>query len=372
METRARYTLVGVFVLVCLVSGFAFVYWIANTGGMATRAVYAVRFDEPISGVTPGASVLFNGVRVGAVSAINLDPRHPKRVSLLLSINPSTPVRADTEVSLNFQGLTGAPAVLLKGSSPDAPPLTSQNGEPPLLVAAAGAGESLTEQARVTLKRVDDVVAQNAKPLNTAITGMASFAELLGHNSARLEGLLGGLENLAGTGKKDTILTYDLNAADNFPGLQGTISSQLAIGDVNASLVFDTQKIQRRTADGAYAALSGVQWADTLPKLVQAKLVQSFENAHQLGSVSRSIEQLTPEYRLDVSIRAFQLGAEGKANVELAARIINEKSGNVKAAKIFSAAFDEQSNNIADRVLALSAAFAEVERELVLWTVNEV
>ena len=98
--------------------------------------------------------------------------------------------------------------------------------------------------------------------------------------------------------EKDTILTYDLNAADNFPGLQGTISSQLAIGDVNASLVFDTQKIQRRTADGAYAALSGVQWADTLPKLVQAKLVQSFENAHQLGSVSRSIEQLTPEYRL--------------------------------------------------------------------------
>ena len=72
METRAPFALIGAFVLVAMLAIFGFVYWIANTGGIGARTVYAVRFNEPIGGVTPGASVLFNGVRVGAVSAIKL------------------------------------------------------------------------------------------------------------------------------------------------------------------------------------------------------------------------------------------------------------------------------------------------------------
>src|SRR4051812_11120694 len=268
MENRARYALVGAFVLACLLAGFGFVYWIANTGGIGTRAVYAVRFSEPIDGITPGASVLFNGLRVGAVTSIKLDPNEPKQVTALLSVEPSTPVRADTTVSLSFQGFTGAPAISLKGGSADAPRLTSNNGQPSLLLAAPGSGESFSESARTTVKHIDDVIEQNAKPLNTAITGIASFADVLGRNSQRVEGLIGGLETLTGAGKKEGPPTYDLSAASDFSGLSQTIPTQLVVPDVNALLVFDTQKIQTRTAGGTYAALADAQWADTLPKLV--------------------------------------------------------------------------------------------------------
>ena len=77
MENRARYGLIGAFVLVCILAGFGFVYWIANTGGIGARSVYTIRFEQPVSGLLPGANVLFNGVRVGAVSAIALDPAEP-------------------------------------------------------------------------------------------------------------------------------------------------------------------------------------------------------------------------------------------------------------------------------------------------------
>ncbi len=370
MENRARYALIGAFVLACLLAGFGFVYWIANTGGIGARTVYAVRFNEPIGGVTPGASVLFNGVRVGAVSAIKLDPNEPKQVTALISVQPSTPVRADTTVSLAFQGFTGAPAILLKGGSADAPPLTAQNGQPPLLIAAPGAGESFSDSARTAVKHIDEVIEQNAKPLNTAITGIASFADVLGRNSQRVEGLIGGLENLAGAGKKEGPPTYDLTAANDFTGITQSIPAQLVVGDVNALLVFDSQRIQTRTPAGTYAALADAQWADTLPKLVQAKLVQSFENARQVGSVSRPLDQLTPEYRLEISIRTFEAGPQNAAQVELAARLLSDK-GAVKAAKIFAASAPEKGAEAPDVVAALDQAFRQVADAIVRWTVAE-
>jgi len=371
MEYRARYSLIGAFVFACILGGFAFVYWIANTGGLGARTVYAVQFSEPVPGLVPGAGVLFNGVRVGNVSSVKLDPNDPRRLTVLLSVDPSTPVRADTVAEASFQGLTGTAAIGLKGGSPQAPRLVAQNGQPPLIVAAPGAGASLTDSARATLNRLDAVIDDNAKPLNTAVTGIAAFADMLGRNSKRVEDMLGGLEGMLGGGKKETPPTYDLAAPADFPGLERSIGTQVVIGDVNAVLAFDTQKILTRGAEGTYAPLPDAQWADTLPKLVQAKLVQSFENAHQLQSVSRPIDQLTPEYRLEVSIRAFQLGADGKANVELAARLVSDK-GAVKAAKIFTATVEAKGDQPAEAVAALNRAFAQVAADMVRWTVAEV
>lgn len=371
MENRARYSLIGGFVLICILAGFAFVYWIANTGGLGARALYAVQFNEPVPGLAPGASVTFNGVRVGNVSAVAFDPNNPRRLTATLSVEPATPVRADTVAEASFQGLTGTASIALKGGSPQAPRLTAKNGEPPLIVAAPGSGASLTDSARATLNRLDDVIDANAKPLNAAIAGLSAFADMLGRNSKRFEAMLGGLENLLGAGKKETPPTYDLAAPSDFPGLDGTIPAQIVVGDVNAVLAFDTQKILSRGAAGTYAPIADAQWADNLPKLVQAKLVQSFENAHQLQAVSRPIDQLTPEYRLEVSIRAFQIGADGKAEVELAARLVSDK-GAVKAAKIFAARQEAKSAQAADAVAALDRAFAQVAADMVRWTVAQV
>jgi phospholipid/cholesterol/gamma-HCH transport system substrate-binding protein len=374
MENRARYTLIGAFTLACLLAGFAFVYWIENVGGFGERTVYDVRFEQPVSGLTEGANVLFNGVRAGSVARLDFDPSDPKRVTAVISLDPGTPVRADTQVDISYLGLTGAAAIALKGGSAQAPPLKSENGRRPVLVAGPDVGRTLTESAQGTLRRIDDILKENEKPLNTAIAGIATFADMLGRNSKRVEGLLGGLESLTGTGApKKGPTVYDLAAATSFPNLEKTIKAQLVVSDPSALLLFDSQKILVRNGAGTYSNIADAQWADNLTKLLQARIVQSFENAHQLGAVSRPIDQLNAQYRLELAIRGFQIASQPSPNavVDLSARLLNDK-GAVTDARIFTANIPAKSMQAADAVAALNQAFLKVEGDLVAWTVGAI
>jgi phospholipid/cholesterol/gamma-HCH transport system substrate-binding protein len=374
METRARYVLIGSFALACLLAGFGFVYWIKTLGGFGQRAVYDIRFEQPVSGLTAGAGVLFNGIRAGTVTRIDLNPNNPKQVTAAISVDPQTPIRADTQVDITYLGFTGAPAIALKGGSAQAPRLTSENGHPAVLIAAPDAGRSLTESAQETLRRVDDILKQNAEPLHTAITGIATFADMLGRNSQRVEGLIGGLENLAGTGApKQGPAIYDLAAATAFPQIAKTIKGHLVVPDPSAIILFDTQKILIRSGAGTYSNVNAAQWADNLPKLFQARIVQSFENAHQLSAVSRPLEQLTAEYRLELAIRSFQITLEPSPNavVDVTARLVNDK-GVVAGARMFTASIPAKSTDAPDAVAALNQAFSQVAGEIVVWTVGAI
>src|SRR5665647_337152 len=138
METRANYLLIGVFTLAVVVGVFGFVYWFQNIGGTGERAFYRVQFDGSVSGLRTGASVLFNGIRVGEVTGLTLDPKRPKQVVARISVDKMVAIRPDTEIGLEFQGLTGISALSLKGGDPDKAPLTGASNtkdDGPLLVA---------------------------------------------------------------------------------------------------------------------------------------------------------------------------------------------------------------------------------------------
>ena len=371
MEIRARYVLIGAFVLAFALGMFGFVYWIENTGGLGQRATYQVRFEQPVAGLTVGSSVLFNGIRVGTITVLSLDPQNPKILTASISVDPTTPIRSDTKIDVSYQGLTGAPAISLQGGAANAPPLAAQNRHPPVLIAPPGVGQNLTEAARGTLHNIDTILADNSKDLHTAISGFSTFADMLGRNSKRLEGVLGGLEKLTGGGEKKPVAVFDLAAANDFPGLAKTLAQHLVVPDPTAILTFDTQRILIRSADGTYSHLEDAQWADTTPKLMQAKVLQSFENAHQLAMVSRPLEQIEGAYRLELGIRSFNLtpSPAPTAAVEFSARILDSK-GKVVAARLFDASTPAKSLQPADAVAALDAAFSKAAQALVIWTVG--
>jgi phospholipid/cholesterol/gamma-HCH transport system substrate-binding protein len=373
MEIRARYVLIGSFVLAFALGMFGFVYWIKNTGGLGQRTTYQVRFEEPVSGLTIGSSVLFNGIRVGAITDLRLDSQDPKRLTVMIAIDPATPIRSDAEVDVTYQGLTGAPAIALKGGEPNAPPLPAPDHEPPVLLAKPGVGQNLTEAARTTLHGIDSIVTDNSKDLHTAISGFSTFADMLGRNSKRLEGIIGGLEKLTGAGEKKPVAVYDLVAPKDFPSLEKTIKQQMVVPDPTAILAFDTQKILIRAADGTFSSVEDAQWADNLPKLMQARILQSFENAQQLSAVSRPSDQLEGAYRLELGIRNFQitLTPAPVAVVEFSARLLDGK-GNVVSAHLFKASAPAKSAQAPDAVAALDAAFAQAAQELVIWTVGSI
>src|SRR5271154_397935 len=97
METRAPYALIGLFVLAAIGAVFGFVFWLHNTGGLGERTVYRVRFENTVSGLLTGAAVLFNGIRVGEVTDLGLNPDNPRQVVATIAVVATTPVRADTQ-----------------------------------------------------------------------------------------------------------------------------------------------------------------------------------------------------------------------------------------------------------------------------------
>ena len=78
METRARYALIGLFMLAVILASFGFVYWLENKGGFAERKTYQVRFQGSVSGLLIGSAVLFNGIRVGEVTNSDAERRRAR------------------------------------------------------------------------------------------------------------------------------------------------------------------------------------------------------------------------------------------------------------------------------------------------------
>ena len=113
METRASFVLIGTFTLAVIAAAFGFVLWFQSLHTTKARSPLRVIFEGPATGLRNGGSVNFNGIRVGEVISVKLD--NPRRVVALAMVENNAPLRKDTQVGLEFQGLTGVAAISLKG-----------------------------------------------------------------------------------------------------------------------------------------------------------------------------------------------------------------------------------------------------------------
>ncbi len=201
METRANYVLIGVFTLAVVVGVFGFIYWFQNIGGTGERAFYRIVFDGSVSGLRTGASVLFNGIRVGEVTGLTLDPKRPKQVLARISVDKSVAIRADTEIGLEFQGLTGISALSLKGGDPNKPPLVGaakSTDDGPILVAPPGATQDVTQAARDALRKVQEFIEENQTAFKSALANIDSFTGALARNSENVDKTLASIEQFTG------------------------------------------------------------------------------------------------------------------------------------------------------------------------------
>src|SRR5215469_10091776 len=197
METRANYVLIGLFTLAVIVGGFGFVYWFNTIGGAGERATYRIVFEGSVSGLHTGAAVLFNGIRVGEVTALKLDPTAPRDVVALVAVDKTVAVRADTAVSLEYQGVTGVASIALRGGSQSAPPPA---GDPPTLTVDAAGAQDVTQAAREAMRRIDALVSDNEAVLKGALKNIEMFSQTLATNSDRINRILAGAEGLLGGG----------------------------------------------------------------------------------------------------------------------------------------------------------------------------
>jgi phospholipid/cholesterol/gamma-HCH transport system substrate-binding protein len=364
METRAPFVVVGAFVLAAIAAAFGFVYWLHNSGGLGPRATYHVQFDGSVPGLLVGAAVLFNGIRVGEVTDLGLAPDSPRRVNATISVSSTTPVRSDTKVGLEFQGLTGVPVIALEGGI-----LLGKSGDMPTLVAEPGAGQGMTQAARDALRRVDSVLAENSGSLKDTINNFKIFSEGLARNTGKLDGIVSGLERMTGVTAPPPKITYDLRALPNQGPAGKTISVQLAIPEPTAVAMLETQRFLFSPAQ-EYPGFAEALWADAIPKLVQARLIESFENYDIAHAPLRIADLGQTDFQLLIDVRRFRIAVDSTptAEIGLSARIV-DKNGKVVAARLFE---DNQKFDKVEPPAAAAAfdqAFGRIAKEMIGWTV---
>jgi len=363
METRAPFVVVGAFVLATIVAVFGFVYWLNNTGGLGPRKTYHVQFDGSVPGLLVGAGVLFNGIRVGEVTDLGLAPDNPRRVNATISVASNTPVRADTRVGLDFQGLTGVPVIALEGGV-----LLGNTGEVPTLIAEPGAGQSMTQAARDALRKVDSVLSENSEPLKDTIANFKIFSEGLARNTGKLDSIVAGIEKMTGGGPAPQKVTYDLRAAQGFAAPARAIKGQLALPEPTAVAMLETQRMLFSPVKD-YPDFAEFVWADSIPKLLQARLIESFENYDIAHAPLRATDIGQADFQLLIDVRRFQVATDSQptAQIALSARIV-DKNGKVVASRVFEQNQKFEGIEPGAAVTAFNDAFGRLAKDVIAWT----
>src|SRR5271167_4229227 len=201
METRANFVLIGAFTLAVIAAAFGFVLWFQSLHTTKARSPLRVIFEGPATGLRNGGSVNFNGIRVGEVISVKLD--NPRRVVALAMIENNAPLRKDTLVGLEFQGLTGVAAISLKGGEEAAPAVPLDEDGVPVLTADPNALQDVTEAIRGTLQNINRVVSDNQEAVKNSLHNLETFTASLSRNSERIDdvmlkvdGVMGKADNL--------------------------------------------------------------------------------------------------------------------------------------------------------------------------------
>ncbi|QFY60164.1 ABC transporter [Rhizobium grahamii] len=178
---------------------------------------------------------------------------------------------------------------------------------------------------------------------------------------------------LGGCGTTPKNDTYDLSApvGGNGPAAK---NRQILVQQPTALRALDSEQIVVRVSSAEIQYLAKSQWSDKLPRMVQAKLVEAFENSGKLGGVGTPGQGLAIDYQVVTDIRAFEIttGNGSHAVVEISAKILNDRNGSVRAQKVFQQTVPAGGGSNEGYVKALDRAFSTVTSQIVDWTLQSI
>jgi phospholipid/cholesterol/gamma-HCH transport system substrate-binding protein len=299
METRANYALIGAFTLAVLFAAFGFVFWFSGPSKVGGQKIYQIEFPGSVTGLAAGSSVLFNGLKVGEVTRLQISREDPSRVDVLVSIDQRTPVKTNTRARLETRGFTGVADLLLVGGTPGAPePTVTEGHEYPQIQAERsdmqnlmGNAQQLSTKAAELLLKFDRFLDQNAEPLGETIKNARTFSKALADNAQNVSSTLQDVAEIARQMKP----------------VVARLDKFLAAGEQSLKAI-DPAKLRRITADMASLAANLDKFSGTGLKQYEALAVDGRKAINTLDRTLRSIErdpsqfifgpsQTTPQYK---------------------------------------------------------------------------
>jgi phospholipid/cholesterol/gamma-HCH transport system substrate-binding protein len=216
VESRVNYIVVGIFVL-ALSAALAFgIYWLTSVNHKEYD-YFLVYMNESVSGLSINSAVKFNGVEVGYVKEIRLNPDNPQQVRILLAIEKNTPINSGTTATLIAQGVTGVTTLGLKALAPKAPPLIPPPGSPYPVIPSTPSFlveiSTLLRDATNSIKNLSNSVQEAFNPQN-----QRAISEILHNVSAASKNFQSTMQNIS-------------HAANKFSTLSDQATTTLASGD---------------------------------------------------------------------------------------------------------------------------------------------
>jgi phospholipid/cholesterol/gamma-HCH transport system substrate-binding protein len=244
METKANYVLIGASTIAGIVLIMLFAMWI--TTGELRRGFneYDVVFDDPVRGLTEGGEVRFNGIKVGEVDSLRIDPDNTNRVIARIRVSSDVPVKTDSEAQLEPIGLTGVTLIQLSSGSSDAELLRGTFAGPPPRIQGRGS-------------QIDVIVARGEEVALRASEAMAAVRDLLtDENIARVTRIVQNLERVSDQlASQNSVVTQSGSAAREIATLARQMQGDLA----------ELDQVIEQVNDAA-----GVAAGETLPELALA------------------------------------------------------------------------------------------------------
>jgi len=192
METRANYVLVGLFTLITALGLLGFGLWAAKYSSDRTWQNYRIIFNEAVTGLSQGSTVLYNGLAVGSVTSLALDPNDPRQVVAYIRLVASTPVKTDTRARIAITSLTGPAMIQLTGGRPQAQALIAVIDDPaPVIQTAPSTLQNITDVAKSAVERLDDLLsAQNIARISAILAHLESISATLDDPNQGIAALL--------------------------------------------------------------------------------------------------------------------------------------------------------------------------------------
>lgn len=215
METRAHYVAVGAFVLALVFLAFTAVLWLAGTQFAVSYDHYDIFFKGPVTGLSKGAAVDYNGIRVGQVSDIEIDPNNVEQIRVTAEIKSDVVIKEDAAANVETNILSGVSYILITRGTQEAKQLTAHEGQRyPVIRARRSTLASISARGPQLLEKLDDILDDVEDLLNDH--NREVFAETLDH----LEKVTGALSahsddigQLVAEGR-NTLAAFDKLASD--------------------------------------------------------------------------------------------------------------------------------------------------------------
>ena len=185
MKARASNLMIGTTTLAIIAAAFIGLLGFRKIHSIAQRGPLRIVFEGSASGLHKGGSVNFDGVQVGEIVSLKLD--NPRKVVALVLVDHGAPIRKDTVVGVEFQGLTGVAAISLTGGAATAAPVPLDADGIPVLTADLSEIESI----RDTLHSVDRILVGNQKTIKDGLLSFETYTASLATKGDAIEKVIG-------------------------------------------------------------------------------------------------------------------------------------------------------------------------------------